>query len=126
MARISGSADAKDKSKWQGWDWTDESTFGRFDNDSTSSTYNTWVWNDRGMNSTIYKLMSWARSRWCTLQGISDGLNDQYAANDTAAQPTYFSEEFFSGLSLTAQDASTLYGGLIPLVALYKIDYPQG
>jgi len=39
--------------------WTDETTFGYVDNQTGR-----WVWNDVGKNSTIYKLMSWAKQRW--------------------------------------------------------------
>jgi dolichyl-diphosphooligosaccharide--protein glycosyltransferase len=118
MARISGEADADHKSQWQGWDWTNETAFGSY-----NSTTNTWQWNDRGMNSTIYKLMFWARGQWCSLNGIYDGSGDQYSSADTAARPICFSEEFFAGLTRTPQNS---YGGLIPLVCLYKINYPQG
>jgi dolichyl-diphosphooligosaccharide--protein glycosyltransferase len=114
MARISGSADSKHKSEWPGWDWTDETVFGQF-----NSTTSQWEWNERGMNSTIYKLMSWGKNRWCNVNGAIDP--DE--ANVT--MPQYFGEEYFAGLALTAQEASNRYGGLIPLVCLYKINYPD-
>jgi len=40
--------------------------------------------------------------------------------------PQYFEPAYIAGLTLTPSDASSLYGGLVPLVALYKIDYPNG
>jgi hypothetical protein len=115
MARISGQSSQDNKDKYQGWDWTNETAFG-----SLNSTTNQWEWNDRGLNSTIYKLMTWAQYRWCTLNGAPYGPSNAYAANVT--QPIYFTEEYIAGLTRSAQNS---YGGLIPLVALYKIDYPD-
>ncbi len=111
MARISG-ANQDQKVQWPDWDWTNESAFGQ-----VSNTTNQWEWSLRGLNSTIYKLMSWGRYQWCTTYGITD----PEAANVT--QPVLFKKEYFAGLNLTPQQASQLYGGLIPLVLLYKIDY---
>ena len=118
MARISGKSPDSNKEKYPGWDWTDENAFGKYDNET-----NAWAWNDRGQNSTIYKLMTWAQSQWCIANGLAYGPNDENSANVT--QPIYFEEEYFAGLSLSASDASNKYGGLIPLVALYKINYPD-
>jgi dolichyl-diphosphooligosaccharide--protein glycosyltransferase len=115
MARISGKSANKDK--WPGWDWSDESAFGKFNNNT-----NKWEWNERGQNSTIYKLMSWGKNRYCSVNGIYDGQNNEDAANVT--EPIYFSEEYFAGLSLTPQEASQRYGAYVPLVCLYKVDYP--
>lgn len=112
MARISGGATQDERAGFPDWDWTDETPFGSFNNST-----NKWEWSMRGLNSTIYKLMSWGRNRWCTLNGITD----PQAANVT--QPLFFKEEYFAGLNLTPTDASNKYGGLIPLVLLYKIDY---
>jgi dolichyl-diphosphooligosaccharide--protein glycosyltransferase len=114
MARISGTSSEDNKKKYQGWDWTDEAQFGMY-----NSTTNKWEWNDRGMNSTIYKLLFWGKNQWCNVNGVIDP--DE--ANVT--QPIYFKEEYFAGLALTPQDASSKYGGLIPLVCLYRIDYPD-
>ena len=114
MARISGQA--KDRLIQTGFmdpnaAWTDETHFGKVNN----STY-AWEWNDAGTNSTIYKLMSWAKQRWCDVSGMG------YVVPDVAGvQPEYFKEAYFSGL-----DASpSKYGGLIPLVALYEIDWQK-
>jgi dolichyl-diphosphooligosaccharide--protein glycosyltransferase len=112
MARISGGATQDQRAAWPDWNWTDETPFGSFNNST-----NEWEWSMQGLNTTIYKLMSWGRNRWCTVNGI----NDPQAANVT--QPVLFKEEYFSGLNLTPTDASNKYGGLIPLVLLYKIDY---
>lgn len=112
MARISGGASQDQKAQWPDWDWTNESAFGQVSNDT-----NQWVWNDRGLNSTIYKLMSWGRYQWCTTYGITD------PEADNVTQPVLFKKEYFAGLNLTPTEASQLYGRLIPLVLLYKIDY---
>jgi dolichyl-diphosphooligosaccharide--protein glycosyltransferase len=115
MARISGKArqrflDAGFLTNNTAWD--DESTFGKYDNST-----NKWVWNDAGTNSTIYKLMSWGEQRWC-------GQNSATAA-DVGVQPTYFKEAFFSGLDLTTANAGSNYGGIVPLVCLYEIDWAK-
>jgi dolichyl-diphosphooligosaccharide--protein glycosyltransferase len=93
--------------------WTNETKFGNYTN-------NQWVWNEVGMKTTVYKLMSWGKNRWCNTQGITD----PDAANVT--KPLYFEEEYFAGLALTAQEAINRYGNLIPLVCLYKVNYPEG
>jgi hypothetical protein len=45
--------------------------------------------------------------------------------DSTYAQPKYFKEEFFSGETLSQADSQSKYGGLVPLVCLYKIDWEQ-
>jgi hypothetical protein len=50
-------------------------------------------------------------------------VTDPLQANVT--QPIYFTEAFVSGESLTPSDSSSKYGGLVPLVALYKIDWQK-
>jgi dolichyl-diphosphooligosaccharide--protein glycosyltransferase len=126
MARISGQSahetGAGNVTKWPGWDWSTESAFGRFPNstETISPTYwpNNWIWNDRGYNTTIYKLISWARNQYCAAQGVVD----PDAGNVT--KPQYFEPAYIAGLTLTPQVAASNYGNLVPLVALYKIDYP--
>jgi asparagine N-glycosylation enzyme membrane subunit Stt3 len=129
MARISGQSghepsSAVNVTKWPGWDWTDERAFGSFPNSttSTSPTYwpNNWIWNARGYNTTIYKLISYARNQYCTAQGVVD----PDAGNVT--KPVYFEPAYIAGLTLTPQVAASSYGNLVPLVALYKVDYPAG
>lgn len=117
MASISGGAQQRfvdSKLIDQASSWQNESTFGAFDN-----TTNAWVWNTVGLNSTVYKLMSWGKDRWCTVNSVTD----PDAGNVT--QPTYFTEEFFSGETLTPTAAQSNYGGLVPLVCLYKINWQQ-
>jgi dolichyl-diphosphooligosaccharide--protein glycosyltransferase len=116
MARISGQA--HDRFIQTGWidenaSWTDETAFGQADN-STGA----WGWNDKGQNSTIYKLMSWAEQRWTESAGMG------YVTPDSpGVEPTYFKEAYFAGLDLNFYDAAQRYGGLIPVVALYEIDW---
>ncbi len=114
MAKISGKAQQRfldEKLIEATSSWTDESLFGKYNNES-----NAWEWNDIGKNSTIYKLMRWAKNRWCTANSVVN--------TDDYVEPVYFKEAFFSGLSLTAQDAASKYGAIVPLVCLYEIEYP--
>ena len=114
MARISGEAYDRFTSMGLKPDWTDETTFGYY-----NSTQNRWIWNDRGTNSTVYKLMSWAKHRWCDTHSVAE------IPQETAVEPKYFKEVFFAGLSLSVDDARSKYGGLVPLVCLYEIDWQQ-
>ncbi|TRO48417.1 hypothetical protein E2P60_01055 [Candidatus Bathyarchaeota archaeon] len=115
MARISGQA--RGRLIQQGYvseedAWTDESDFGAYNNNGV------WEWNDAGTNSTVYKLLSWAKQSWV------DNSGSQYVISDEeGVEPTYFKQAYFAGLDLTAGEASASYGGLIPVVALYEIDW---
>ncbi len=117
MARISGQARQRlidtgymDPSA----SWTDESAFG-----TISNTTGSWDWNAMGQNSTIYKLMSHAKERWYEVSGVLSGIT----IDQQAEPPTYFKEVYFAGEDLSAVDAAGKYGGLIPVVALYEIDW---
>jgi dolichyl-diphosphooligosaccharide--protein glycosyltransferase len=92
--------------------WVDETAFGQY-----NSTQNRWIWNSTGMNSTVYKLMSYGKQRWCDTNSVSN--------TDTSVQPVYFEEAYFAGLSVSADDAKN-YGNLVPLICLYKVNYPSG
>jgi dolichyl-diphosphooligosaccharide--protein glycosyltransferase len=114
MAKISGNA--RQRFIDQGFideasSWTDETTFGNFTNSA-------WTWNDVGTNSTVYKLMSYGRIVWADVNGVTP-------TDTTYAQPEYFTEEFFSGETLSQTDSQNKYGGLVPLVCLYKIDWQK-
>jgi len=111
MARISGQARER-----LGAVWTDETAFGVANNQTGA-----WEWNDMGKNSTIYKLMSYAKQRWAEVSGAAAGV----FADEPGMQPEYFKEAYFAGETLNPIDASTKYGGLIPLVALYEIDWEK-
>jgi hypothetical protein len=109
--------------------WQNESSFG-----AVSNVTNEWVWNDVGLQTTIYKLMAWGKDAWCQVNDVTD----PDATNVTASMgglyepgvtqqpygPIYFQEEFFSGLTLTPSEAESEYGGIVPLVCLYKINWP--
>lgn len=115
MARISGQA--RERFISSGFvdgqsAWANETLFGSFSNETSQ-----WVWNDTyGKNSTIYKLMSWGKDRWCTTYSVENP--------DDAVQPEYFEEAYFAGLDLAPQQAADRYGGLVPLVLLYRVNYP--
>jgi dolichyl-diphosphooligosaccharide--protein glycosyltransferase len=109
MADISGNA--RDRLIDEGYmtasyQWTNKTDFGF--NATTSQTQ----WNDMGLNSTIYKLMSTAEQQWATKYGITPA--------QAAYAPVYFTPAFISGLEINPQQT---YGGLIPLVCLYKINW---
>ena len=63
--------------------------------------------------------MSWAKQRWVDVSGILSGIS----VDEAGVQPTYFKEAYFAGEDLNAIDASAVYRGLIPMVALYEIDW---
>ncbi|MGC8895483.1 MAG: STT3 domain-containing protein [Candidatus Bathyarchaeia archaeon] len=116
MARISGQARDDFIYKYHFLDensaWTNETMFGSYNNQT-----NRWEWNDIGKSTTIYKLMSWAKQLWCS--------QNQISPDEAGVEPQYFVPEFISGLTLTPSDASSNYGGIIPLVCLYRIEYPE-
>ncbi len=117
MARISGNAQQRFVDSGyvdEASSWMNETSFGGFNNET-----NKWEWNDVGQNSTIYKMMSWGKYRWCETQGVQDPdvLN--------VSQPIYFVEEFFSGENLSPDDSAAKYGQLVPLICLYRIDWQR-
>ncbi|MEM3703618.1 MAG: STT3 domain-containing protein [Candidatus Bathyarchaeia archaeon] len=66
----------------------------------------------KGQNTTIYKLMTYAVERW---------RQEQKGGSQPTTNLLYFKEEYIAGLD---NDGSK-YGGAIPLVCLYKIEYPS-
>jgi len=122
MAEISGQAKTRYIDEGlidEASSWTNESYFGNY-------TSNAWVWSDTpqlsgstviGKNSTVYKLMSWGKQRYCNEYGITPDV--------AGVQPTYFDEAFFAGLNVNPNDAGSKYGGIVPLVCLYKIDWQK-
>jgi hypothetical protein len=114
MARISG--DAKNRLINEGFmnpsaPWTDEKAFG-----STNNQTGRWQWNDQGLNSTVEELMNFAEVSYCN-HWTSAGVN--ITPDITATQPTYFKEAYFGGL----QTPPGQYGGIVPIVAIYSIDW---
>jgi dolichyl-diphosphooligosaccharide--protein glycosyltransferase len=117
MARISGKAHDRFIADDFECSWVDEDAFGEY-----NSTTGKWDWNLLGMNSTIYKLMAWAKHRWCENK-VSDPEQQEwskYNLTDVDIQPKYFKEAYFAGVEGSG------YGGIVPLVCLYEIDYPSG
>jgi dolichyl-diphosphooligosaccharide--protein glycosyltransferase len=114
MARISGKAYDRFVSMGLSPDWTDEATFGDY-----NRTENRWIWSERGTNSTIYKLMSWGKHRWCETNGVTE------IPQETPVEPQYFKEVFFAGLSLSVDEARNNYYGLVPIICLYEIDWQK-
>ena len=115
MARISGQA--KDRLISEGFmnnatAWTDETTFG-----SSDPTTGRWQWNDQGLNCTVFELMNYAEVQYC--EAVSAGGQITVSPDQTTTVPTYFQVAEIAGI-----DASPgQYGGLVPLVAIYSIDW---
>jgi len=131
MARISGSGRDRLVNTEKMIDaqsmWVNETRFGFF-NTSANNGQGAWQWNaTTGMTTVIYKLMAWGKYRWCEGK-VSDPEELQWAYNNLTAadiKPVYFKEAYFSGVDLSANDGKTKYGGLVPLVCLYKIDWAK-
>jgi dolichyl-diphosphooligosaccharide--protein glycosyltransferase len=130
MARISGGARDRllkagymdNQSAWideaafgnrtLGVDWTDTDQDGTADSGETST-------NLKGMNSTIYEMMTYAKTAYASQYYSQYGLTPDI----TGAEPTYFKKAYFAGLELDPVVAKNQYSGLIPMVCLYKIDW---
>jgi dolichyl-diphosphooligosaccharide---protein glycosyltransferase len=120
MARISGSASERFIENGfipRADSWTDEKPF------QEVTTNNQQTWSDKGLNSTIYKLMSWTKQQYCTSVSASLGQQNGFIVQPDllGIEPTYFTPAFISG-----QDTSPFqYGGIVPLVGIYKIDWAK-
>ena len=115
MARISG--EAKPRLTQEGYmtastAWTGETAFG-----TANQQTGRWQWNDQGQNCTVYELMNYAEVQYCTLATATFGTT--ISPDATTTVPTYFKQAYFAGLN--AQPGQ--YGGLIPIVAIYSIDW---
>ena len=101
MARISGQA--RDRFVLNGFidenkSWIDETPFGSY-----SAELNKWVWNEVGMDSTIYKLLSWGKHQWCINNGVQDPEEDAWYLNgldSTDVEPKYFKKAFFMSVKV--------------------------
>jgi hypothetical protein len=112
MARISGGAQQRlidDGFMDPNQAWTDENAFG-----NTSSSTNQWVWNAQGQNTTIYKLLTNTEH---VFTNSTSGIVEPTSAE---VDLKYFEPVYISGTEI---QNPLQYGGLIPLVALYKIDW---
>ena len=80
--------------------------------------------NSKGLSSTVYELMSWAKQRWSKVGGGGFVTPDE-----AGVQPIFFTEEYFSGGAtspftyVVGYDNAGNPVGLVPVVALYKIDW---
>jgi dolichyl-diphosphooligosaccharide---protein glycosyltransferase len=111
MARISGQA--HDRLTDDGYmdadiSWTDEYSFG-----NVSEFTSQWEWSEQGMNSTIYKLISYTVDQYCAQTG---GIVTPFYET---VEPTYFKTAYIAGLNTYYNQ----YGGIIPLIGLYEIDW---
>jgi len=103
--------------------WSDETPFGNYTLGRFWMDYNSngqadtgeIVDSQMGKASTLYKLMSWAKQRWVF------GTEGLVESDEVALPPDYFKEAYFSGLNTDPLE----YGGIIPLVALYEIDWQK-
>ncbi len=114
MARISGEAESRLINEGYmnaSQPWKDETAFGAPDN-----TTGKWDWNDQGLNCTVEELINNAEVQYCN-QWTQAGVS--LSPDMTTTAPTYFTLAYLGG-----EDASPFqYGGLVPLVAIYKINY---
>ncbi|MEM3578710.1 MAG: STT3 domain-containing protein [Candidatus Bathyarchaeia archaeon] len=90
-----------------GTHWHDLNKNGYYDSEDSTSPV------PKGQNSTIYKLMRYAMERW---------IQVQKGGSPPTTKLQYFSEAYIAGLDT----GGTKYGGVVPLVCLYKINYPSG
>ena len=92
-----------DEGKWR---WMariaglNETDYGEYDKETGG-----WNWNDKGLETVIYKLMQYGKE--VTLYGSS------------TIQLEHFEEAYFSQTAASPRQ----YGGIIPLVCVYKINY---
>jgi hypothetical protein len=92
--------------------WNNETSFG-----SSNQQTGQWEWNNRGLNCTVEELLNYAQAQYA-LRLTATGQY-QAQADHTASTPTYFKEAFFSGIDV----APGTYGGIIPIIAIYEIDW---
>ncbi len=114
MARISGQAQKRliDEGYMNpAKAWTNESQFGASD-----PTTGRWQWNDQGLNCTVFELLNYAEVHYANTM-TSLGVN--VSPDQTTTVPTYFKFAYFAG----EQTNPAQYGGLVPIIAIYEIDW---
>jgi dolichyl-diphosphooligosaccharide--protein glycosyltransferase len=114
MARISGQAQTRLINEGfmnPAKAWTDETQFG-----SSDPTTGRWQWNDQGLNCTVFELLNYAVVHYANTM-TSLGIN--VSPDQTTTQPTYFKYAYFAG----EQTSPAQYGGLVPIIAIYEIDW---
>jgi len=118
MARISG----QDKQRFidQGFisaadAWVDETTFGE-------STQYGWEWNDRGLNTTIVKLLTYTEYTYCAL--MQEFELPVYPSSQQVEPLKYFKPAASDSLdSFAGILTSPFQYGLVPIVAIFEIDW---
>jgi dolichyl-diphosphooligosaccharide---protein glycosyltransferase len=92
-------------------EWKDETSFGSY-----SNTTGAWSWNSQGENCTINEIMYSAASQYCqALTSAGFSISPSWKAT----LPTYFTPVEIAGINT----APNQYGGLVPLVAIYQVNY---
>ena len=94
--------------------WKDETAFGNYTSNGQ------WQWNAQGDNCTLYELMSNAEVQYCDeMSAAYSSQGVTFTPSATATTPSYFQVADIAGLNASPGQ----YGGLIPLVAIYSINY---
>ncbi|MEM3617200.1 MAG: STT3 domain-containing protein [Candidatus Bathyarchaeia archaeon] len=88
-----------------GTDWHDSNENGYYDSSDYTSP------SPKGQNATIYKLMRYAVESW----------KQRHGKGGSTVELLYFTPEYIAGLD---NDGSN-YGGVVPLVCLYKINWEK-
>lgn len=83
----------------------------------SNSTTGLWDWNTKGQESVIYNLLSYAQTAYANR--VTAGGVYQVTPINSVAEPTYFKEAYFAGLDV----APGQYSGLVPIIAIYEIDW---
>ena len=118
MARISGQGGERLVEQGyitNGTMWTDETAFG-----ATNPTTGRFEWNDRGLNCVVFELMNYAEVQYANT--VTAALSSQGVSvipDQTTTEPKYFQVAEFAGINASPYQ----YGGLIPIVAIYSIDW---
>ena len=118
MARISGQGAERLVEQGyinNGTMWTDETAFG-----ATNPTTGRFEWNDRGLNCTVFELMNYAEVQYAnTVTAALSSQGVSVVPDQTTTEPKYFQMAEFAGINASPYQ----YGGLIPIVAIYSIDW---
>ncbi len=128
MARISGGAQERfmrEGFMTDNYKWANDQSFGNYsigyditytdsDGDGTLDAPNV-TESIMGQNSTIYSLMTNAMQQWATANG--------FGTVQKVVEPEFFNLKYLSGLDISYTKSMSDYYGLVPLVALYEIDY---
>jgi dolichyl-diphosphooligosaccharide--protein glycosyltransferase len=82
-------------------------------------------WNNRGLNCTVYELMNYAEVQYSAdmsqALSASSGSTVTVTPHQDTTDPTYFKKAYFAGTNISPY----AYGGLVPIVAIYEIDWAK-